>query len=141
MAEGHKIYMPSRINFFTNLEELLSPNTNSAFTFCLISRSTNGFVRQKALRYILGNNHPSIVPYIANLAAEYVVEITDDIRLALPMLDPTVYRNFVLENRTAVRTLKSRATSYWNEYYRWKYPNAATYPGLIFFKQLEIWAS
>jgi hypothetical protein len=108
---------------------------------CLATRSTDGHIRQQALRLILYNNEPWAIPYVVLLAAEYVVEIVADIQVALPSLDCSAYANFVHENYFLMRVLRARATSYWDCYYRGNYPNQNSYPGLIVLRQFEKWAS
>jgi hypothetical protein len=75
------------------------------------------------------------------LAGEYVIEIIDDIVTSFPMLDQAAYVNFLRENRALMRHLRSKATSYWDCYYRTSYPDRGSYPGLAFLHQLELWAS
>jgi len=86
-------------------------------------------------------NEPWSIPFVVLLAGEYVVEIIDDMLVSLPALNPQVYIEFVRENRDTMRLLRSRATSYWDCYYRASYPNRSSYPGLAFLHQLEMWAS
>ena len=74
-------------------------------------------------------------------ADEYVVEIIDDTLVSLPTLNPEAYTESISENRDTMRLLRSKATSYWDCYYRVSHPNRSAYPGLAFLHQLEIWAS
>jgi len=86
-------------------------------------------------------NEPWSIPFVVLLAGEYVVEIVDDILASLPLLNVEAYIEFVRENRGVLRLLRSKATSYWDCYYRVSHPNRSTYPGLAFLHQLEVWAS
>ena len=78
--------------------------------------------------------------FVVLLAGEYVVEIIEDIVASLSTLDRDDV-NFVRENRPTTRRLRSKATSYWNIYYRGSHPDRSTYPALAFLHQLELWAS
>ena len=81
------------------------------------------------------------MPFVVLLAGEYVVEIIDDIVASIPTMRRETYIEFIRENRPLMRRLRSKATSYWNCFYRAAYPNKGTFPGLVVFNQLEHWAS
>jgi hypothetical protein len=139
---GTELQVPRRIHFLGLVEENLKAHSTSwPATQCLCTRSTDGYRRQAALRCILSINEPWSIPFVVLLAGEYVVEIVDDMVAALWVLDREIYINFVRENRDLMRLLRSRATSYWDCYYRPSYPNRRSYPGLAFLHQLELWAS
>jgi hypothetical protein len=108
---------------------------------CLFTRSTDGYQRQRALQSILTFNEPWSIPYVVLLSGEYVVGIVNDICDAIPTLDRGRYIDFVGENRSLMKRLRAKATSYWNCYYGTTYPQRSTYPGLAFLHQLEDWAS
>src|SRR5204862_74491 len=110
-------------------------------TRCLLTRSTDGYERQTALRSILTINEPWSIPYVVLLSGEYVVEIVSDIMDAMPALDRESYANFVRENRPLMKLLGAKATSYWDCYYRYAYPQRAAYPGVAFLHQLENWGA
>ena len=75
------------------------------------------------------------------LLGDYVVEVVEVICEALPQLDQALYRNFVRENRAAVRTIRAQATSYWAAYYRDRFPEKRDYPALKALHQMETWAA
>jgi hypothetical protein len=108
---------------------------------CLASRSTDGYLRQAALRRILNAPQPWVIPFILLPAGEYVVEIAADLIAALPTLDRAIYSDFVRANRPLLRLLQSRATSYWNCYYRRDYRDKGRYPALAFLWEIESWAA
>jgi hypothetical protein len=142
IVHGKTVHIPKRIHFIglceAKLEEEHAP---LQVVQCLRTRSTDGHERQASLRNILPLNEPWSIPFVVLLAGEYVVEIIGDILVSLPALNPQAYIEFVRENRDTMRILRSRATSYWDCYYRVSYPNRSAYPGLAFLHQLEIWAS
>jgi hypothetical protein len=83
-----------------------------------------------------------VIPYVIQLAAEYVIEITAAIRAAFTRLAAgsphrTAYARFAAENPAFIARASARAISYWNEYYRRQYPSVASYPGHAFFTELK----
>ena len=138
---GESIEVPPRVRFARSLQEGVGAQDKCTDEImCLYSRSNDGFQRQAALRKILTVNKPWSIPYVVLLSGENVVEIIRDMVDALPAFDREGYGNFVFENRALVGTLRARATSYWNCYYRYKYPDRRAYPGLDFLDRLEEWA-
>ena len=136
---GRSLLVPSRLHF---VQEYLPGDTeqSSAMAQCLMSRATDGHLRQSALRAILPVKEAWTIPFIALLIGEYVPEIIDDIKLHLPNLDRDAWTSFIRENRPMMRLLRSRSTSYWNCHHRTDYPDQRDYPAFIVLKQLEIWA-
>ncbi len=142
IVQGSKVKIPVRIHFRREL-------TNSRMTAmevklaieCLRTRSTDGYLRQAALRCILPAPMPWVVPFVVLLAGEYVVEIADELYAAIPALDVDIYARFVIENRPLIRLLRARAKSYWDCFYRNLYADYHSYPGLKFLYQLERWAA
>jgi hypothetical protein len=141
-VRGETVHLPKRIHFIglgeANLEP---PPTFWPAVQCLRTRSTDGYERQASLRRVLPLNEPWSIPFVVLLAGEYVVEIIDDIVGSLSLLNRETYISFVRENRDLMRLLRSKATSYWDCYYRRSNADRSSYPGLAFLHQLEIWAS
>lgn len=108
---------------------------------CLITRATDGRLRQQAVRSVIDLQCPWVAPFVLMLLGEYVIEIVEDVRDALPVLDQSVYANLVRENRQTVQRLRARATSYWDAYYRRQYPQKRDYPGLHALHEMETWAA
>lgn len=140
-VSGSTVRIPSRIHFLEWDHARWAENGAWLAIQCLCTRSTDGHMRQTALRGIATSSEPAVIPFVAMLAGEYIVEIMRDLTAALPALDHDAYANFVRENRSVMRTLRAKATSYWDCYYRTAYPDRATYPGLIFLHEIERWAA
>lgn len=141
VVRGAAVRVPSRLQFHAlNVEHLESHPRFAPATLCLLTRSTDGYLRQASLRQILGNSEPWCIPFIVLLAGEYVVEITEDLAGSLIIFEQNKYVAFVRENRPLMRRLRSQAASYWNCYYREQYPDKSKYPGLVFLHRLEHWA-
>jgi len=142
VVEGHPIQVPQRIHFLAEARVTTPMQAEVSLAIqCLLSRSTDGHIRQAALRQILPASENWVIPFIVLLSGEYVVEIVEDIYNWTSTLDVTAYANFVRENRSLMRALRAKAVSYWNCYYRHTYPDNNKYPGLMFLHQLERWAA
>ena len=140
-VSGSTVRIPSRIHFLEWDHACWAGNAAWLAIQYLCTRSTDGYMRQAALRGIATSSEPAVIPFVARLAGEYVVEIMRDLTAALPELDHDAYAKFVRENRFVMRTLRAKATSYWNCYYRTTYPDRATFPGLMFLHEIERWAA
>lgn len=138
-SNGAGIYIPYRLHFLPSVRE--NHVGFSSPSHCLLTRSTDGFLRQKSARAILSLNESWSIAFVVLLLGEYVVEIVEDIYAAVPDLDASAYASFVRQNRDVMRTMRTRATSYWNAYYRRAYPNRKSYPAIAVLNQLDAWAS
>ncbi len=142
VAPNYRVRIPQRISFVgLSVDKLPDEICSSPTTYCLLTRSTDGYLRQAALRQIIALTEAWVIPYVVLLAGEYVVEIIEDIVASVPVLDKNAYIAFVLENRPIMRLLRSKAASYWDVYYRYPYPKRNDYPGLMFLNELDRWAN
>ncbi len=97
----------------------------SEFTFvqkiifhAFLSRSDNGYVREKHIQQILEADYPEwIFPYIIKLSDEYVVEILDLIYFYLKDRDCRKIKQFCKLNAFSFVKSYDRMASYWGEYY------------------------
>lgn len=109
---------------------------------CLYTRHHNGYQREAALRMLFASNAANIewvVPFVVQLAAEYVDTILLLIDDQLPYLNNAIYRNFLLANPEYYFKTKQRIVSYWDCYYRCKCPRFNDYVGgriTAYFEQL-----
>ena len=116
---GEVINVPVRIySAEATLESRVANDVQVTMLRCLYSRHHNGYVREKALRELIASPRSFVVPYVVQLASEYVEEILIIIRDHLPTLDRRVYGSFLLENPRYEQTVRSRIISYWHAYYR-----------------------
>lgn len=88
------------------------------FVDCLLTRHTDGVVREQHLARIVGSRHVWVPPFVVQLVGEYVVEILHVIRQNLNNLDPAVYASFLQDNQEFFSLTEARINSYWNCYYR-----------------------
>jgi hypothetical protein len=134
------VYIPERLHF-------LGLNSKSTLTDlplgskALLTRSTDGFLREIVLKEIIGVQQVWVPPFVVLLMGEYVIEIVERIADSMESLDQTLYSNFVRENRNLIQILRQRAASYWDCYYRHSYPSLNSYPGTVLLRELERWAS
>lgn len=98
---------------------------------CLFTRHHNGFVREENLRKIihLSKQYTWIIPYLIRLTGEYVIEILQVIKSNLEEINKEEIIEFIVDNPKFYNTIESRVLSYWNCYYRNKYPSKEDYIG------------
>ena len=121
-VQGESVQIPSRIHFIeSNVDKINLHENFLAMAHCLYTRSTDGYLRHASLKRILHIDESWSIPFVTILAGEYVIEIIQEMVVALPMLNRSAYTNFLLENRPLVASLRAKATSYWNRYYRHLY--------------------
>ncbi|MEE1672029.1 hypothetical protein RCR19_42205 (plasmid) [Streptomyces sp. WAC07094] len=111
------------------------PGIQQVILHCLYSRHCDGRVRQRHLEQIVWLDEAWVVPFVVQLAGEYVVEILEAIYRGLPGLGVPdsvqrgLYGEFIARNPAFFASTERRVVSYWSCYYRWKYPEFGTYPG------------
>jgi hypothetical protein len=141
---GEPVEIPYRIaNVIPDSADCLAlPPVGRLILDCLYTRHHDGFERQRRLERVIGSAEPWVVPFVVQLIGEYVIEILDAIRENLGGLaasDPRrrPYAEFVAGNPDYVDLTAQRVTSYWDRYYRWRFPrtqerlspNVSDYPG------------
>ncbi|MFG3716293.1 hypothetical protein ACGF8D_00610 [Streptomyces massasporeus] len=106
-----------------------------AILHCLYSRHCDGLVRQRHLEQIVSSDELWVVPFVVQLAGEYVLEILESIQHGLSDL-PTkrstqrlAFGDFIARNPGFFARTERRVVSYWSCYYRRKFPVFDTYPG------------
>jgi hypothetical protein len=141
VVRGTTVRIPACIHFIRlDADKLQIDDKQLSIVQCLYTRSTDGYMRQAALRCLLNVAEPYAIPFVVLLSGEYVVEIIEDMVYARSRLDRDAYLDFVRENQPLMHLLKARATSYWNCYYRRRFPDRSKYPGLKFLHEVERWA-
>ncbi len=136
-VRGETVAIPSRIY---NEEPGVGSDgqlsgTQQVILHCLYSRHHDGRVRQRHLERIVASGEPWVVPFVMQLAGEYVLEIIEAIGRGLPGLavpgsaQRRAYGEFIARNPAFFARTERRVVSYWSCYYRWKYRAFGTYPG------------
>jgi hypothetical protein len=138
LVKGEQVSIPTRIHFRSTLPLHDSlPEQTERIADCLLSRGTDGLLRHSALRRIVGLNEVWSMPYVLTLLGEYVVEIVEQIQQSLPEINLALAREFLSENPRFHSLLKARSVSYWDCYYRSRFPDYATYPAAVVFQAVE----
>lgn len=130
---GSKLNIPERIYY--NEPALLQYNLlterQQILLHCLFTRHNDGFIREENLKKIIHQcrNYNWITPYLIRITGEYVIEILQVIKANLDNLDKGKVKEFIAENTRFYNTTESRVVSYWDCYYRSKYPDIKDYVG------------
>jgi hypothetical protein len=137
---GEAVFIPARI---------YSPEPNSTSSLsdvqrtilaCLYTRHYHGFVREKQLPALFAAQFPWVPPCVLQLVGEYVVEIIETIAKQIEELDLALCSEFAEENPAFISVTRSRVISYWDCYYRWRYPKLRDYPGYRVMSTLNLWS-
>ncbi|MFE9012637.1 hypothetical protein [Streptomyces cyaneofuscatus] len=136
-VQGETVAIPSRIYNEEPSADFEWPlaGTQQVILHCLYSRHHDGRVRQRHLEQIVASDEPWVVPFVVQLAGEYVLEIVEAIGRGLPGLtvpgsaQRRLYGEFIARNPTFFARTERRVVSYWSCYYRWKYGAFGAYPG------------
>ncbi|WP_405667876.1 hypothetical protein OG379_37935 [Streptomyces sp. NBC_01166] len=138
-VQGETVAIPSRLynkEPDPGFERALS-GTQQVILHCLYSRHHDGRVRQRHLEQITASGEPWTVPFVVELAGEYVLEIIESIGRGLPGLaEPGstqrhLYGEFIARNPAFFARIERRVVSYWSCYYRWRYGAFGLYPGCV----------
>jgi hypothetical protein len=84
---------------------------------CILTRHSDGRVRQKSLAQIIGSSNPWVPAYVIQLLGEYEIEIIVDIEANLGILDARLYSQFLRANPDFFGLTERRVQSYWDCYY------------------------
>lgn len=136
---GELITIPYRVYFNEpeiRMEQTLT-NRQKAILNCIFLRHHNGHVRQNRLKRINVDDY-WITPFTFQLLGEYVYEILEIIYEQLNDCTLENYKRFAIENPKYYMQTESRMISYWNEYYRSKFPKLKYYSGKIIFDQIKM---
>lgn len=138
-VSGERVEVLGRLyNDEPEQSEVLSPRQRTILQ-CIYTRNHDGYVRQKYVQQVIGSTEPWVVPFILEVAGEYLPQILDDINQGLPDLD--LYGQFIRDNPAYFDRLQRRVVSYWTCFWRGDYPTFAGYPGGTLIKSLRAAAS
>lgn len=132
------VRIPYRIYFvdvdITKMSNLT--DTQKEILYCIYTRSSNGYVREKYLSELLKLKFDYwVIPSIVKLCDEYVMEILEVIYDGLRNRNNDDIKAFCLENKTIINKSYSRMTSYWNEFYQCRESNFHKYIGRKIFRE------
>lgn len=121
---GEKLLLPKRHGFIPRRRFLglsargARAETRSTICAAIASHSTNGFVRQASVRPLAKFGALWTMPYIVDLASDYVIEILAELDASMHLVDRDNLRRYVADNPAHLALTEARIHSYWNEYYR-----------------------
>jgi hypothetical protein len=134
------IDIPQRVHLLTIPEFVdIRGEARAAIGNCILTRDCDGFVRQHGLNNIICLNLPWSIPYVMLLIGEYVFEILSIIHTNTHRLDRTLYKQFIVENPQLYDVIKQRVASYWDAYYRDRWPRRDSYVGFQIIDELDKW--
>lgn len=137
--DGKFLIIPYRVYFNEpkiEKEQALT-NRQKSILNCIFLRHHNGYIRQRRLEKI-ENTEYWVTPFTFQLLGEYVMEILEVLDQQLDDNKLENYKRFAIENPKYFQQTESRMISYWNEYYRRKFPKLKLYVGRIIFDLLKI---
>lgn len=138
VLEGENLSIPNRL--YLNEPELEKEhkltNNQKAILNCIYLRHHNGYVRQSRLEKINSNEY-WITPFTFKLLGEYILEILEVLDEQLDNNKLENYKRFAIENPKYYQQTESRMISYWNEYYRRRFPKFRLYLGRIIFDHIS----
>jgi hypothetical protein len=123
VAIPHRFYSPEPGRMRTD------GSLSSKVLACIYTRHNDGIVRQRHLERLLSAREDWVAPFVVQLLGEYVIEILDVMAARLGELQREPYTRFVAENREFMRLTRERMISYWDCYYRLRYPLLSDYVG------------
>lgn len=134
LFDGECIRLPYRIYGEEADFGALSGNAKIV-AHCLLSRSSNGYIRQKHVAELIKTDFPDwVAPYILELAGEYVLAIVEEIYNGLKDKDCGPIRAVICANNARFVYLHAKMITYWALHYRRQYPRFKSYVGRILFR-------
>lgn len=131
ITDGELLKIPTRIYFNepkANDEKILTERQKDILN-CLYTRHYNGYTREERLKKLSNKQENWKTPFIVQLLGEYVYQL-------FPIIDKKVneetlefYQEFRRNNPKYWEQTESRVASYWNEYYKHKFPKLKDYLG------------
>jgi hypothetical protein len=136
--DGELLTIPYRVYFNEPKieKERLLTNRQQSILNCIFLRHHNGYLRQSRLEKIEDNEY-WVTPFTFQLLGEYVIEILEVLDEQLDDKKLGNYKRFVIENPKYYKQIESRMISYWNIYYRRKFPKLKNYVGRIIFDHIK----
>lgn len=135
-----RISIPHRVYFDEPNSFVESHLTNKQHTIlnCLYLIHHNGFVRQRRLESLLQSTDAFIIPFTLKLLGEYVIEILEVLDKHVNEITLPAYVEFIKDNPKFWQQTESRVISYWNVYYRRRYPKLEDYIGYKIVAKLKL---
>lgn len=147
VLDGHELAIPARMYndliWPADTPKTLTPVQRTVLG-CMYTRHHLGHVRQRWVREIMASDEDFVVPFVVQLAGEYVVEIIADIcnTLGSELEDSRSataerYGRFLAANPGFLFLTRQRVASYWDCYHRRRYLSPEHYPGHVLLSQFS----
>ncbi|HCT76214.1 MAG TPA: hypothetical protein DGG94_04115 [Micromonosporaceae bacterium] len=144
-VDGENVVIPYRICSSEPAQAAAETLTSIQQTIlsCWLTRHNDGFIRQRHLERIIRQQYPWVVPFVVQLAGEYVWQIVEAINRELSDVSQPgttmseLYGDFAFRNPEFVDLTEQRAISYWNCYMRSRYLDLRDHPTRIFAKAVR----
>ncbi|WP_454717881.1 hypothetical protein [Caulobacter segnis] len=128
MIGAVRLRIPCRVYVDRGALEAGAPDVDPVLIDALLTRHHNGFVRAEALARLMTAAPDWAPAYVVPLVGEYVVEIIEQIEVALTEQDAPTYGAFGRANPGFMTLTRQRVTSYWDCYWRGRW-RREDYPG------------
>ena len=134
-----KLKIPVRIYFSETNEQSEKHLTDRQKDIlnCLYTRHHNGYIREERLKKISERPEYWKTPFLVQLLGEYIFELFPIIDKRINEKTLEFYQKFKEENPKYWQQTESRISSYWNEYYRYKFPKLKEYLGIEIINRIK----
>ncbi len=145
-VDGEDVVIPYRIYSIEPAQAAAETLTSIQQTIlsCWLTRHNDGFIRQRHLERIIRQPNPWVVPFVVQLAGEYVWQILETINHQLPDVRRPgtpmhgLYGEFAFHNPAFVDLTEQRAISYWDCYMRSRHADFRDHPPIVFVKAVRL---
>ena len=136
---GEQLIIPYRLYFDEpDIESETDLTDRQKFILnCIFLRHHNGYLRERRLNNLINKDEKWIIPFTIQLLGEYVFEILEVLDEHINEKTINDYCSFTEENPKYWQQTESRMISYWNEYYRRKFPKLKEYLGTTLVKRIK----
>ena len=139
LVDGECVSIPYRLYIDEPLSVAPLSTLQRHILACLFTRHHDGFVRARHVASLLTSCTAWSAPFLFALIGEYVVEIIVSIERNVSTPVKRQLTAFAESNPAFTAKTRRRVISYWNCYYRWRYPEFAEYPGFRLLQALGAW--
>ncbi|MES2545322.1 MAG: hypothetical protein V4548_10580 [Bacteroidota bacterium] len=138
IINNEKLSIPERLYFdeIPNSEIVLS-DLQSVILNCLCLSHHDGYIRQRSLEKLNNRKEYFIMPFVFQVLGEYIIEILEVLERQINENTISNYQKFIVENPSLWQKTEKRIVSYWNVYYRSKYPKLKDYVGTQIIKKIK----
>lgn len=139
-VRGQALILPYRIEH--GFDEALFPQLNATQAViyaCVLSRHLDGKLRQRQIARLALAEQAWPLPFVVQLCGEYVMQILETVEAHLPAMNPRRYGGFLRDNAAFLDRAEQRMISYWDCYYRRRYPIRSDYVGFRVFERFRAW--